>query len=119
MPSRGDLPVQELRPWIGHLALIDAAAGGKFRIRLCGTHLIRRLGREATGVSVDELAPDIAAQLCAVLKAACRALEPVVAVSSVALGRTTYWYVDVALPLADARADEGLFLLGSYPAREG
>ncbi len=119
MPGRDDLPVQALRPWLGHLALIDPAAANRFTIRLCGTNLIRRFGREATGLAVEELAPDIAQQLRDILKAVSRALEPVVAVSPVPLGRTTYWHVDVALPLSGGRQGDGMFLLGSYPTREG
>ncbi len=118
MPSRDELPVQELRPWLGQLALIEAAGEADFRIRLCGTNLIRRFGREATGLAVDELADDIAQQLRAILRATVRAGAPVVAVSPVQLGRITVWHSEVALPLSGAAGQITTLMLGCYPVRE-
>jgi hypothetical protein len=118
MPRRDDLPVQELRPWIGQLALIDIAGEKDFRVRLCGTNLIRRFGREATGLVVSELAVDIAQQLQALLRAGCRAAAPVVAVSHVQFGRVLVSHSDVALPLSGADGQMSGFLLGSYQLRE-
>jgi hypothetical protein len=111
MPSRDELPVAELRPWLGQLALIEV--GGERRIRLCGTNLIRRFGREATGLSVDELAPDIAQQLRAILTAANKAMTPIIALSQVRLGRATITHAEVALPLAGADGRLASVLLGS------
>ncbi len=111
MPLRDELPVHELKPWLGHLALIEV--GGERRIRLCGTNLIRRFGREATGLSADELAPDIAQQLRAILNAVNKALAPIVAVSHVRLGRSTITHAEVALPLAGADGRFASVLLGS------
>ncbi|HXC54606.1 MAG TPA: PAS domain-containing protein [Rhizomicrobium sp.] len=118
MPARDDLPVQELRPWLGHLALIELAGDGKFRVRLCGTNLIRRFGREATGVLVDDLAVDVAQQLKAILRSVDRAAAPVIAVSHVQLGRTAVSHSEVALPLSGAGGRIGTVMLGSYPIRE-
>lgn len=115
MPAREDLPVQELRPWLGQLALIEIRGEADFHIRLCGTNLIRRFGREATGLSVNELATDIAQQLRAVLKAAQRARAPIVAVSHVQLGRTLVSHSEVALPLSGGGGGIASVLLGSYP----
>ncbi len=117
MPIRGDLPVGELRPWIGHLALLEIVGEQDFRVRLCGTDLIRRFGREATGAVVRDLAFDIAQHLTAILKATVKADAPVVAVSHVQLGRATYVYSEVALPLADPDGRVAMMLLGSYPVR--
>ena len=119
MPAHDDIRGEELRPWLSQLALIDAGADQKFHLRQCGLHLIRRLGREATGYGVHELAPDIGAHLDAILKATCRVAAPVVAVSYVQLGRAFNSYTDVALPLAGAGGGIATVLLGSHPIREG
>jgi hypothetical protein len=118
MPGRDDIPVRELRPWLGQLALIEVRGEHDFRIRVSGTNLIRRFGREATGMAVNELAADIAQQLRALLKAACKAMAPVVAVSHVQLGRATISHCEVALPLSGAGGHVVTVLLGSYPVRE-
>lgn len=118
MPWRDALPTPELRPWIGHLALIEVAGEQDFHVRLSGTHLIRRFGREATGLEVAELADDIKRQLRAVLKATMKGVAPVVAMSAVPLGRQTFWYCDVALPLAGPTGKLGTVLFCSYPVRE-
>lgn len=114
MPARDDLPVRELRPWLGHLALIDVADEQDIRIRLCGTNLIRRYGREATGAGIDELALDIARQLKAILKATVKANAPIVAVSHIPLGRTMISYCEAALPLAGPGGLVGTVLIGGY-----
>jgi hypothetical protein len=118
MPWRDSLPVQELRPWLGHLALIEVAGEDRFRVRLSGTYLIRRLGREATGLDVDELADDIKRQMRAILKATIKGGVPVVANSAVPLGRETHWYNEAALPLAGATGAMSTVLFCSYPQRD-
>ena len=119
MPFRDEFPTGELRPWLGHLALIEVSGDSHMFLRLSGTGLIRRFGREATGMQVDELAGDISQQLRAILRAVMRAAAPIVATSCVPLGRTTVWHCDVALPLATAAGRPGTVLFCSYPIREG
>ncbi|HEY4940202.1 MAG TPA: PAS domain-containing protein [Rhizomicrobium sp.] len=118
MPGRDELPVQELKPWLGYLALIEIVGENDFHIRLAGTNLIRRFGREATGVAVSDLAFDIAKQLTAILKATAKAMAPVVAISPVALGRITNTYCEVGLPLSGPGGRLVSVLLGCYPVRE-
>ncbi len=52
MPSRSDLPVTALRPWLGNLALIDLTGTVPY-FRLCGTGLRTRFGGEMTGQKLD------------------------------------------------------------------
>jgi hypothetical protein len=118
MPQRDELPVEELRPWLGHLALLELAGERDSRVRLCGSNLIRRFGREATGVRVGELAVDISRQLTAIVRATVKAMAPVVSLSSVQLGHTATVYCEVALPLGDANGRLAMVLLGSYPVRQ-
>jgi len=54
MPARGDLPVTALRPWLGHLALIDLTGDVPY-FRLCGTALHTRFGGEMTGQPLDAI----------------------------------------------------------------
>ena len=50
MPSRDDFGIHELKPWLGHLALVDVA--GERTFRLCGTNLSARFGGDMTGKRV-------------------------------------------------------------------
>jgi len=118
MPARASAPVEELRPWLGNLAVIEISGDERFRFRLSGTNLIRRLGRETTGLDVDELADDLRRQLRAILTMAAKAAAPIVAESSVPLGRATYWYCDVALPLTGPTGLPAFVLFCSYPVKQ-
>jgi hypothetical protein len=57
MPSRADLSVTSLRPWLGNLALIDLT-GAEPYFRLCGTSLHRRFGGEMTRRKLNLLGED-------------------------------------------------------------
>lgn len=61
-PTREDLPVQDLRPWLGSLAIIEFRPDGP-HFRLCGTALHRRFGGEMTGKPVAALNSDVARPL--------------------------------------------------------
>lgn len=63
MPSRGDLPVSALRPWLGNLALIDLRNGDGPIFHLCGTSLYSRFGGEMTRRKIDSLDDVIAKTL--------------------------------------------------------
>ncbi|WP_300297000.1 PAS domain-containing protein [Ferrovibrio sp.] len=52
-PSRGDFAVEELRPWLGHLMIIDCD-GEDSRYRLYGTELVRIFGFDLTGRRVAD-----------------------------------------------------------------
>jgi hypothetical protein len=118
MPLREDFGHRDLRRWWGHLALFDVLDHSDFAIRLSGTNLIRRFGREATHLLIGELAIDIGRHLRDVLKAALKAEGPVIATSPVPLGRATCWNCDVAMPLASLENPRGMILFGSYPIAE-
>lgn len=56
MPARDDFPVEDLRPWLGHVSLVDVQPSPRrFRWRLIGSGIAERLGRDATGRWFDEL----------------------------------------------------------------
>lgn len=102
----------DLAPWQNHLALIDSEHDG-YRIRWCGLGLIRRLGREATGECVGNLAPDIAAGLADALGRAVVYGTPVVRHPHVGLGHDRADAVDLILPLT-AENDRTVLLFASY-----
>ncbi|MGH6892215.1 MAG: PAS domain-containing protein [Dongiaceae bacterium] len=55
LPSRADFSDQDLRPWFGHLLMVDVVEGPhRFRFRLMGTSLVDAASRELTGKFFDE-----------------------------------------------------------------
>lgn len=57
MPSRADIGVPDIAYVLGDVMLVDVigSAPPRFRIRLHGTNLAERAGRELTGKILDEL----------------------------------------------------------------
>jgi hypothetical protein len=58
LPSRSDIDPLEMAEWLGNLMLIEPDGSGSFRYRLYGTEFVEAFGREMTGRSIEELAPD-------------------------------------------------------------
>ncbi len=63
MPSRADLDVTELKPWLGNLALIDLVGTDGATFRLCGINLRPRFGGDVTGRDLKTLSDDIGATI--------------------------------------------------------
>jgi hypothetical protein len=114
MPTRDDLPLQLLQPWLGHLALLEPGPGG-FGIRLGGGELVARFGCEITGLTLAELPADIRKGLYAMIDLVHARRVPVVAASSVRFETRRTLYSDLLLPLSGGRFRSTLMLLGSYP----
>lgn len=57
LPARDDIDPLEMADWLGNLMLIEPN-GSSFRYRLYGTEFVEAFGREMTGRSIDNLAPD-------------------------------------------------------------
>lgn len=61
MPSRCDFPPEEMRPWLGHIAIVAVEPGAtpgeetRFRVALSGTQLDDYRGFGITGRYLDEL----------------------------------------------------------------
>jgi len=116
-PARADFPFAVLKPWLGHLALLDCAGGG-FRFRLCGTELIPRFTREATGLGVGALAPDLRRGVEPVLEDARGHGRPACANARVDFEARCIEYCDLALPLFDGHGAVAELLFGSYAVRQ-
>jgi len=114
MPARDDLPLQILQPWLGHLALLEPGPAS-FGIRLGGSELVARFGRETTGLTLAELPADIRKGLYAMIDLVHARRVPVVAASSVRFEDRRTLYSDLLLPLSGGRFRSTLLLLGSYP----
>ena len=56
LPSKSDFPPTEMKPWLGHLMLVDVArAPLRFRVRLMGVSLVNFAGKDHTGKWFDEI----------------------------------------------------------------
>lgn len=60
LPARRDFSIEDFRPWLGHMALIEVEPSPlRFRVRLAGTILTAYEGQDDTGRYLDEvIAPD-------------------------------------------------------------
>jgi hypothetical protein len=57
-PARRDLPLEELKPWLGHLLVIDVIDGGAdFLYRVYGTAIGAFFGNDLTGKRLSEVDP--------------------------------------------------------------
>ena len=60
MPTRSDFPVEDLKPWLGRLALIEVVDDeSDFLFRLYGSALAERFGMDLTGKRLSEISPSI------------------------------------------------------------
>jgi len=117
IPSRGDMPVSALRPWLGHLALIDLT-GAAPCFRLCGTGLHARLGGEMTSRKLDAVSVAHGRLLLrACIEEICRTLAPAPMVHAMRGDPARTVFHDLCLPLGHdgKRADTVLF--ASYAER--
>jgi hypothetical protein len=55
LPSRKAFSIDDLRPWLGRLILVDVETDGTIRYRVHGTMCAEKLGQELTGKTVDEI----------------------------------------------------------------
>ena len=58
-PSRSDFSIEELRPWLGHLMVLDCLENGDFRYRLYSTDLVGIFGFDLTNRLVSAAAVKI------------------------------------------------------------
>ncbi len=103
MPTRRDLDVLDLRPWLGRLSLYEALSDGDFRIRLRGTtmSLIPVPNHVADGILVSRTKPGVFAEMGLMhYQQACAIERPTL--HRIELGHEgfAYDYERVTLPLA-------------------
>jgi hypothetical protein len=115
MPSRADLAVKALRPWLGNLALIDLRSDEGATFRLCGTSLHSRFGGEMTRRTIASLDAAVAVTLQHSIERVRHTRKP---------ARTTYKatqpgmatvFHEICAPLADDGVNIDTLLFASYP----
>jgi hypothetical protein len=114
-PSRAALDGKQR--WAGNLALFDVLQYGALRVyecRSCAGALAARLGPAPTGLSTDELAPEIRAELRAGFEQAWLRAAPHIAQARGIDGAN---YSDLVLPLSENGKNIDGMLLGSYPLK--
>ncbi len=117
MPSRAELQISELKPWLGNLALIDLVGTDGASFRLCGINLRPRFGGDITGCDVTMLSDDIGATICPCLA---RIRETKTAMSDrhvLIIDEKHVSFDDLALPLSDDGIRIKTILFASYRAK--
>jgi len=115
MPARDDFAVEDLRPWLGYVSLVDVTAEPRrFRWRLIGSGIARQLGRDATGRWFDELYDE--EMLAGYVGAYSRAVErrqPVFHEGDLEfVGKEFRHFRSVHLPLSDDGEAVNMLMLG-------
>ena len=115
VPDWRDMPLRDLEPWFDHMARVELLGYGDlrfFNFRLCGAGLVRRFGRDVSGLSLSDLDDTLAAGLRPTLERACGTGQPALGSACAPSGER---YCDLALPLRDVDITV-LLLLTSYPS---
>lgn len=100
-PPRGDFSIEDLRPWLGHLMIIDRVGEEDFRYRLYGTGLVRIFGFYLTGQTISDASVFIGDKPLKEYRQVCHTGTPVHA-SRVSPSAREYLKVDkLALPLME------------------
>ena len=104
--------------WERNLALFDVLQYGALRVYECrasAEDLAPRLGRAPIGLSTDELAPEIRAELRASFEQAWARKAPHIAQARAPKGGRIVRYSDLVLPLSENGMNIDGMMLGSYP----
>jgi hypothetical protein len=113
MPSRDDFGIQELKPWLGYLALVDVT--GEQTFRLCGTNLVTRFGGDMTGRRVAEVIAALQQRVTDQIANACETKAPVAVKSSIPAHGQLVIYSELILPLSQDGEAVSMLLWASYP----
>lgn len=102
-PARTDFDIADLRPWFGHVMLLDVVDGGHdLRFRLYGTGLVAMFGFDLTGRLVSQTSDLIGERPLQEYREVIHSIAPSY-VSRMSPSRREYLAVDkLALPLIDA-----------------
>lgn len=117
MPARRELSVEDLKPWLGHLILLDVLEdGADFRYRLYGSRLVDRFGADWTGITVSLLPPAGRAAVLAEYRSAWQSRRPRLIRDNRIVGQEECRFAELVLPLSDDGANANMLLAGVYPA---
>ena len=113
MPLRDDFNIHELKPWLGHLALIDVT--GERTFRLCGTSLFSRFGGDVTGRSVAQVIAALRQGVTEQVAKACETKTPAFVKSCIQGYGHPVIYSELVLPLSQDGKEVSMLLWASYP----
>jgi hypothetical protein len=114
LPARADLPVSDLRPWLGSLALFELRPRITPVFRLCGTGLYARFGGEMTGKPITAMEPGMAEFLRKELESVVAGRKPRRSRHVAEVGQRPQVFHELYLPLASNGDDPELVLFASY-----
>ena len=117
LPSWKDFDVFELRPWIGHLNVVDVTAiPFGFRYRIFGSDLSATTGQELTGRQYDDLKESLATEIADSYRAVIADPQPaLVSHSQPAWHRRKVTFDRLLLPMmADDQDGPRTVMVGAY-----
>lgn len=115
MPARADLPTEDLRPWLGHLILLDVLANGTdFRYRVYGSRLVDYFGVEHTGGTASMLPAETQAIVPAEYATAWRDRRPHFVCYHRTIRTESLPIAKLILPLSDDGETANMLLAGVY-----
>jgi hypothetical protein len=121
MPARRDIDPTELKPYLPHLCLFESLPGGEFLLRLMGTEITDRYGRNGTGRTLRDAAADHALTLdivTRILLAVSTHRRPVLASGTLAsIGQEHVLSEALLLPLSDDGANVTMILSATRYSR--
>lgn len=102
LPRRRDIEVQDLKPCLGHLLLLDIATPiERSRYRLFGTALVQFFGEDLTGKEIIDVNAVSVEKLIDEYRSVADSGEPRRYVNRPMLGTSVFEYEKVILPLGD------------------
>jgi hypothetical protein len=117
LPTRADLDVIELWPWLGNLMLLEVEGGGAdFIYRVYGTTIADYFSRDLTGRRTSSLAADVQAVVRAEYREAMTTVRPIVITRARSVQMKRVRASKLILPLGSNRDAIDHLLVGVYLA---
>lgn len=113
MPARHEFEIQELKPWLGHLALITLGETATFR--LCGTNLIARFGADMTGRCPDDVSDELRPDIQSAIEHVRANRAPLASKAHIHVQGQKVTCSELILPLSDDGEQVSMLLYASYP----
>lgn len=118
LPARADFDIDELKPFLGRVAILDVVDGGRdFRFRLYGTTILDQYKREMTGKLASEFRPDFVRPIMKGYKAAYDTKRPHVDRIDIDAPDMHYVWDRIVLPLAGDGETVDMLLVHSIEAK--
>ncbi len=116
-PARRDFQPEDLRPWLGHIALLDVQPGPRFHVRLTGVVIAEFDGGDYTGRYLeDAVPPEIRAMVMAPYLAVLAEGRPVHCHTPAGYADGSFRSLQrLLLPLSGDGQRIDMIMLGLYP----